>query len=266
MKLLVSIAFYFKNGSDRVKYLYQLLDNYLNNYKIDVKINIETNSVEVIKLLLDKYFDELTMKKIIVNCHMEKYMSHPFDLTRKHRELFVKNIDKYDYFMYVEDDMLIPYEGFIEFTKKFEDLYEENYIPGFVRLEYRDGVYYNTDNANIHNICNSEIIERNNRKYFKIINPYQGFWVLPRDFLKESIKKSGKKFIYKEKHDYIREYMALYPIDELKMVSIVELNNNKIHPNSYIYHLANNYVGNTSGFGSVPIEKLVNVTELNVSE
>ena len=162
--------------------------------------------------------------------------------------------------MYTEDDMLLPYDGFIEFTKKMEELKESNYLPGFVRIEERDGGLHNTDNTEIHFVKKEEIIEIKDRRYFIIKNPYQASWILPNDIFKKIIQKAKlKKFLeVKKEYSWFREYTALLPNIEGKMTSIIELDeNNKIHKNCYVYHLPNNYFNNSGGFGSIPIDKLI---------
>lgn len=259
MKLLVSIALYYSDSmKHKIDNLRKIIDNFINNYPIDVVIYIETNNKKIISIMYDNYFDEIFNNVIKINIHEINFMKHPYDLTKKHRELFVKNIDKYDYFMYIEDDILVPYNSFIEYTKKFEDLYRLDFYPGLIRLENKEDIFYSTDNSMIHYINNQNIIRINDRKYFQIKNSYCACWIAPKKFLKEKINDTKRTFMNSNIHEYIREEMANYLEVTLKMKAIMELDNeNKINSNCYIYHLSNNYVGNTHGFGSIPVDKLV---------
>ena len=263
MKLLVSIALYCNEiMKHRIDNLYKIIDNYLNNYPIEVFISIETNSKKITGVIFDKYFDELFTKRLKINIHEISFMKHPFDLTKMHREIFKKNIYKYDYFMYIEDDILIPYNSFAEYVEKFEDLHKLEFFPGLIRLEKKDDIFYSTDNTMVHHIYNKDIITINNRRYFKINNPYCACWIAPKEFLKNAINDANSKFIHTNTHEYIREEMANFLDKGLSMTSLVELDNkNKIHANCFIYHLTNNYVGKSYGFGSIPVNKLVFVRD-----
>ena len=99
MKLLISIAFYFTaDTTDRFKYLFKVVDNFIDEYKIDFTLNIDTNTDIVIPILNKKYEKYITDNKITITIHDESKMNHPYELTEKHRYLFLENIDNYDYF------------------------------------------------------------------------------------------------------------------------------------------------------------------------
>jgi len=63
----------------------------------------------------------------------------PWSLPFGHKKLFSENVDKYDLFIYTEDDTLIRENNIRAFLRASETL-PENLLPGFIRYElYPDG-------------------------------------------------------------------------------------------------------------------------------
>jgi len=219
MKLLVCIAFHYV--AERLKYLDAVL-SIRKTYNCEVDIIVDTNT----NFKLDLMFSGV---KFI--CHDN--LKHPFHLTSIHRQHFKNNIDNYDYFMYVEDDILVPYNNFRNYIENFTILWPI-YVPSFIRIEEADGVQYVSDVVKQQTL---QIIEVNGNQFahLNFPNDYHGFWIMPRKELKESMTADFTKLSDN------REGNAMFAGWGLGKTTLVELKNNLISPACYSYHLPNNY-------------------------
>lgn len=218
-KILICISFHYVEN--RLNNLIKVINNFLN-YKLDVSIIIDTNQDF-------NYFKEIN--NVTVKVH--KNLNHPFFLTWVHRLNMVNEIDNYDYFIYIEDDMLIPYENFLEYIENFDGLYKLNCVPSFIRIEEFKGKEYIVDVTKKQ--VNRPIININNKTFINLEQPYHAFWILPQKELKESI---NEKFTQPSVN---RELAASYVMWELKKTPYILMDNDKINKLSYSYHLTNNY-------------------------
>jgi hypothetical protein len=228
-KILVCIAFHYVES--RVGYVKQLLQNY-STYDAVVDIIVDTNEV------------------IDLNAQVQVHrgLAHPYHLTRLHRRHFLNNIDSYDYFMYVEDDMLVPYAAFKEYTLNFDALWQVGCVPSFIRVEYFDEKKFITDFTALHTINKVQI----NGKFFGTLpEPYHAFWIMPKKQLQESITPDFALL------DTSREQAASYPMWELRKTPMVQIENNQISELSYSYHLPNNYSSNPhTCFGKIEVKDI----------
>lgn len=227
-KLLVCIAFH--NNPDRLAFINSVIENY-KKYQINVDIIVDTNE----KLDLN------------TNVFVHK-LNHPHYLTWVHRIHFKENIDNYDYFMYVEDDMLVPYEGFCEYVENFNIVWELGYVPSFIRVETFDNKEFITD-VTVEQFIEPIIIE--NKVFVTLTQPYHAFWIMPQKELKESFTDS---FV---KEEVCRENAASYPMWGLNKTPIVRIEENQISKLCYSYHLANNYASNpNTPFAKIEIKNI----------
>jgi hypothetical protein len=115
-KLLVCIPHH--HSEDRLQYLSEVINNCLS-YPMDVHIIVDTNEHNE---MIEKYNPNVSVA-------YHNNLEHPYNLTWQHRLHILDQIDNYDYFMYIEDDMLLPFENFLEYLKNFELLYPINCVP-----------------------------------------------------------------------------------------------------------------------------------------
>jgi hypothetical protein len=229
-KLLVCIAFHYNES--RVKYVKQLIDNY-TTYDEDIDIIVDCNI-------------QTSFKNAKVYEHI---LEKPYFLTYVHRKHFVDNIDSYDYFMYVEDDMLVTYDAFNEYVSNFNALWELGYVPSFIRVEHHDGKKFITDATKQQSI---NVITINGKFFANLSESYHAFWIMPQKQLKESITPDFIKL------DEWREKAASYPSWQLLKTPLVRIENNQISELSYSYHLPNNYASNPNSiFGKIEIKNLI---------
>lgn len=207
--LLVCIAFHY--NPDRVQYLTKVLSSFINEYECTKHIIIDTN--------VESLPPECTLNNhpdIEVVSHTS--MEHPFHTTWFHRGHMKRNIDNYENFFYLEDDMYVPYKNYLNYLDNFRLLWP-NHVPSFVRIEEFNGDRYITDaterqHANPVQICG---------KWFcNLKNPYHAFWIMPQKELKETLIE-----------DFIRTSdsrvtAASYPMWELNKEPVVELQFEKL--------------------------------------
>lgn len=267
-KMLISIIYHHPGlGSNRFRYLYTILENFMKNYTdYYCVVSVETNSRESVSEIMNTFYNDILMFKIKIKIH--KGLTHPYNLAKMHRKLFFKEINNYDYFMYIEDDMFIPYKNFQDYIQKYDIFQEWNksshqkpqYIPGFVRVETMNNEWYNTDNSVIQVIKPNDVIKIADRNFIMINNPYHAFWILSQETLKSAICNNPNRFIAVKDDMYIREKMASFPREELQYTQLVELDESyKIKNTCYAQHLGNNYVNSSGGFGSIKINDLVKI-------
>lgn len=235
-KLLVCISFHYVES--RIENLKKIVDSFLN-YKLKTTIIIDCNQDL-------NFFEEYD--NIIVKTHNN--LSHPFHLTSVHRLTMVDEIDNFDYFMYVEDDMLVPYQNFLEYINNFDELYKLNCVPSFVRIEELNGVEYIVDLTSRQ--VDGSKIGINSKTFISLNQPYHAFWILPNKELKESINDN-----FTIVHPN-RELSASYVMWGLNKTPYVLMDGNKINKLSCSYHLTNNYsklVG--TPFGKIEFDSVI---------
>ena len=235
-KILICIAFHY--NKERLQYLEKVVENFLN-YKLNVHIIVDTN----------KNFKFNHNVEIKVHEDLE----HPFLLTWVHRKYIYDNINNYDYFIYSEDDMLIPYDNFINYLEDFNLLYNKGFVPCFIRLEQDNNEYYSTD------ICETQInrqtVEVNGKTFANLTLSYFAFWIMPKNELQESFKQNR---FFSITDGRIREEAASYAIWSLNKIPVILLNKNEINKLTYCYHLPNNYANDkTSPNGKINIKQLI---------
>ncbi len=219
--LLICISAHYNPG--RVKYLEEVIHNIIRNYTIDFDIIIDTNSLE---------YEYLNYDKIKVFVHQN--LKHPFHLTWCHRKHIIENIDNYENFMYIEDDMMIYFENYLNYLINFKTLYPK-YVPAFVRIEEKNGEEFISDIPTKQPLDSIFIGDKFFHAFPFPIN-YHAFWIMPQKELKESIKEN---FVQETEG---REFAAMYVGWELGKKALVELDKGLISKKCYSYHLPNNYV------------------------
>jgi len=252
MTLLICIAFHYVDN--RLKYIKKVLLRFLNTYKLPFHIIIDTNTSNT-ELILRNFLSDHINSNIIEIC-VHNNLPHPHCLTWAHRFHFKEHIENYETFMYLEDDMDVPYENFINYLDNFNMLWPY-YIPSFVRVETNDkGELFSSDHLLIHKLHGSQLLHFESKVFMKLHVDYNALWIMPRDALILTMKDWFARW---ETKDYIRETAASYILWELKVPALYELDvNNKISDKCYVYHLPNNYV-NTEGIplGKISIDSLV---------
>ena len=247
MILSKHISFYYIPS--RLIYIYKILEN-ANGYSYKTDIFIHTNVAFDLNF---EYKNKYTNGKVEVIFH-DLSNENPFYLTWKCRKLMKEQRNDYSIFMYLEDDILVPSKA-IEYFIKYNKILDLNYNLGFIRIEVNDaGEEFSTD---IRSKLNKYIHFKSEKYALNNDNPYCAFWI----YTKEDFNKfvDSKYWDIKNVCGYqIRESSAigLHGLStKWYQGTIIPILNNKLHPDSRIYHLPNNYI-NDGHFGSIKFEEL----------
>jgi SAM-dependent methyltransferase len=224
LRILVAIASYGTNNDSCLK---QLIAEYRSMpYEVDIVVvsNIPKQpaaGVEVVVGLPDK---------------------DPWSLPFAHKPIFGERAEKYDLFIYSEDDTLLTkrhIEAFLDAAK----VLRPDEIPGFLRSEQaEDGtVYYSTVHSHYHWDVNS-VCRRGNETFAYFTNEHGACYILTKEQLRKAIASGG--FLvppHKGKYDLLVS-AATDPYTQCgfkKLVSISRLEDFTCK------HLTNKYIGKT---------------------
>jgi len=236
MKITKHISFYFL--VDRIIFINNIIDE-TNTYEYTTDIFIHTNNLDLQEGMLHNY----TNGHIEIIYHNLSNI-HPFYLTWKCRELLRQQRNEYDIFMYIEDDILVPYKAIQYWLEYNQTLLEMNYNLGFVRIEVEDGIEYITD---LYGEVFDTFIDLNEKKYcVNNKNPYCAFWIYNKNEFNNFV--NSKYYNLNNISGYgIREQSAIglhgIHTDYYKN-TLIPIVNNKLIEECKIYHMPNNYVIN----------------------
>lgn len=246
MKITKHISFYY--NSNRISYINQII-NETNQYKFTTDLYIHTNRNKLSK----EDFHEYTNGNINIIYH-DLFKIHPYKLTWKCRDLMKKQANNYDIFIYIEDDILIPFNAILYWLKYNKTLIRRKYNLGFMRIEIKNNEEFVTDLPG--KKLNSTINLDNIDYCINDVNPYCAMWIYNRDEFNNFVR--SKYYNIDNIPGYgIREKSAI----GLGGISnywyqgtLIPLINNKLDCNCKIYHLPNNYVNNHDTFATIKFD------------
>jgi hypothetical protein len=165
--------------------------------------------------------------------------------------------DDYDIFIYIEDDMLVPYKAIKYWLEYNTKLIENNYNLGFVRIEFENNVEYITDlyGEQLDTTIKLDQLYCVNNK-----NPYCAFWIYNKN---EFNKFANSRYYY---IDAIRGYdiraaaaIGLHGLSTNWYKStLIPMIDNKLIENCKIYHMPNNYVcDKSSPFATIKFDEAI---------
>jgi len=252
--LLICIPFHYSD--DRWQYLEQILHNFINTYSVRIHIIIDTNDRKTVQLINNTFKKEYNR---IIEVIVHTYLDHPFDLTWKHRQHFLDNIDNYMHCMYVEDDINIPFNNYINYINNFSILWPD-YVPTFIRYEVQADGKYSSEHSNVTEISKDSIIIKGGKKFIELNVTYSACWIMPMDILKYTIIEQYhiKKIPFD--HGSYRETGASYPTWQLNKKGLVELNDdNTISDYVFIHHLPSDYSDITKNNNRLLLKNLLKI-------
>jgi len=256
-KLIVHIAFHFVE--DRVKYLETIITNLQSYEFLQIDIVIDTNSTEAMK----KVSFEKTHSNTSITFRVHNDLSHPYLLTWRHRSSMSESLDDYDYFMYLEDDIYVPFEALHRWRSDSCLLYPFGYLRGFLRVEKdKNGTLVCVDQHKRAKVRNLVRVE--DSLYYSPHVPYQAFWICDHQQMMHFIcspawkdnksdwcirerAASGMTLLLRKNHKN-QKHNLLIPLDK----------NDKIPKEVLVYHLPNNYADNPNVLASkLGVDKLM---------
>lgn len=120
-KLLIAIANY---GDNQEKYLMRMLKEFNSFKKYDISV-ILLNT----KKLANLKYPKLKIQQKIFPLEIRN------ELPNQHKEIFFKEKDNFDLFLYAENDVLIKEKHLDYFLREMKFLNGTKFIPGFMRWE-----------------------------------------------------------------------------------------------------------------------------------
>ena len=248
LKISKHICFFYLEN--RINYINRIIEE-CNIYPYLTDIFIHTNNVN----LTDSAFIKYNNGKINIIVHTTFKNDNPFYLSWKCRELLQTQVDLYDIFIYIEDDILI-FKDTLNYWIKYKDMcINNNYNLGFLRIEKneKDEIYW-VDSAN-RPIFSSITYIDNQPFVLNNVQAYCASWIYDKsEFIRwinssywniENIKSLGQQFI--------REVSAIGFSNEGYKGTIIPLENfNKLDKNCIVHHLDNKFIKDmTTPFGKL---------------
>jgi len=208
----------------------------MNNYSmfehIDVVVNMNPENTYDTSLP----HDTTHLTNINIKIDKTRPPHHPYFLTTVHRNQMKENLQNYDWFLYTEDDNLVPKETLEHQMKYLERIYHEhNYVIGTTRMvvDNDNNVFY----SDIQSPSSPEdIVETNYGSLLKPTNTYSGCWMYPQSMMKDFIE--SPEWSPPPKKHMIREKMAWGFKKDQRMIMLSHPKMVPRHPqHSYVYHL-----------------------------
>jgi hypothetical protein len=246
VKIAVHIcSFNGENYDQRFIFLKKIVKNFLAINR-GVDIFIHTNKVQL----------KFKIKKVKYVIHSLKNQN-PFYLSWKCRPLIEKQKNKYDYFIYSEDDILFTKQNFEYWLKNKNICIQNDFNLGFIRTEFKNKKIFSTD---LINKIKYKITFGGKEFAVNDVNNYCAFWIYDKNELDKFVKTKFWKFKWKGKNMY-----AFYGVREMSAVgwhgknmtrykaTVIPILNKKLKSGCFIKHLSNNHAlsNHPVGFGSI---------------
>ncbi len=246
MKIAVHItSFYGKNYKKRINFLKKIIKNYkIINKKIDIFIH--TNKAS-------KRLKSKNVKFILHNLDNK----NPFYLSWLSRPIMEKQKDKYDCFIYSEDDILFSKKNFKYWLKYKQVCLKNNHNLGFIRIEKKNGKIFSTDI-----IRKINYFKKLDNKMFAVndVNSYCAFWIYDKVEFNKFTQSEFWNLKWKGKSIH-----AFYGIREKSAIgwhgknmsryeyTLIPIHKNNLNSDCYIRHLTDNHAlsNHPVGFGSI---------------
>ena len=117
--------------------------------------------------------------------------NNPYSLPFAHRKLFADNANKFDLFMYTEDDTFLT-EKHIKLFHTTQEMLQEDEIVGFIRSEQSsEGKKYITSINTLFRWLPESVVKRNGELFAQLSNQHSGCFIVTRKQLKKAIESGG---------------------------------------------------------------------------
>jgi hypothetical protein len=249
ISLLVHIAFHYL--PHRWQYLERVIVALAEFEIARLLVVVDSNTNDVSERLAALSLPKHCQLRVDVHADLP----HPFDLTWAHRKHMASSLDAFDYFMYLEDDIYVPWQTFAAWLRRSESVYRRGYIHGFLRVEFDlAGRATSSDWRRVAKRPNA--IEIEGVKYIRPEWFYQACWVYSRAAMQRFVSTAAwtrgihrwSSVIRGHRHSggtsYTREFSAfgmacaapgrpriLLPVND----------SGQVLPDAWVYHLPNTY-------------------------
>jgi SAM-dependent methyltransferase len=221
LRILVALA---SHGTSNDCYLLRVIQEY------------RAMSFDVDIVILSNFNKQITPDiEVLVGSPTKDPWSLPFN----HKRLFAERAEKYDLFVYSEDDILITENNLRAFLDASTVLQEDE-LAGYLRIEMSsNGAVNYPDIHGYHHWDPTSVRSRGKYTLGRFTNEHAACYVLTRNQLKKAIKSGG--FLV-EPHEWKHDLLCTAATDPYiqcgfaKLIPISHLNDFTVH------HLSNKYV------------------------
>ena len=180
-RLLVCIATHYTPGKSTTVHLARILrelrERYAAHYRVTVAV--DTNSAELAAAL--PALSGGPPLALTARVWSAAELGNPLHLPYVHRHLVQQVLDEHDYFLFTEDDVLLPLESFQLYARRQRELWALGWMFGWVRAEVWGG-----DNATAISIDNVDPVAdppvyrapSSGALYAEPWSPYAAFYAL----------------------------------------------------------------------------------------
>lgn len=254
-RLLVCIPFH--HHAKGMSYLSVVLEELIMVYsrEMDVRVIVDTNCDEGKTDVLNAF------PQVDVRVHSK--LAHPFHLTWMHRWHIHSFLDFFDMFMYVEYDLLLPFENFKKYIENFRMLWGRgDGVPALFRVElnFGEGRLYSTDAEQRLGYDRSDrhhVVSMENKTFTRNLPhplPYHGMWIATQEALKDILPNNFRRL------EVSRECAASFLIWEMRKIGYIEMDekDGSVSHQSLIYHLPSNYTNDPhERLGKIPFRDAI---------
>lgn len=177
IKILIAIPNYNNNQIELLKKCISEYNFYSLVYKIDIYL-LETEQNDIVQPNIYHIYYDKNIK---------------YNLAFEHRKLFELYKNSYDYYIYCEDDILIPEITFKRYLFETNLIDNDKFIYGFLRYEMFNNIKYFIDLHPAHSVHRgiNSIINYNDSKYFEPVNVHQGCYILTKEQLNNLLSNTN---------------------------------------------------------------------------
>jgi hypothetical protein len=260
-RLVARVAFHLK--PTRIKYLVETLTALRALPFRQIHITIDTNTHETARLLAALGVD------LADAIDVHDRLADPLKLTWMHRKPMARVVEDYDYFLYIEDDILLTPQSVRLWHERLPILKSHGYLPGFLRVEFNRRRELMTSDFPRH-ATPDEVVMIDGQPYLHSPFPYQAFWLYDRETMRAFVASE----LYRTGHPgvLIRECMAFGCTYErtaegwrsrhlVPMLPARDGAPHRIDPRGLAFHAPSNFasliVPHPSGLGVIPVEGLI---------
>lgn len=278
LRILTAVNFHFV--ASRLEYLFQVV-RALSEYPTEaMDIVITTNVAQEnlhrqIRQLCEPLLEPFPLGGQKKSLLIESYpnLGDPWMLPwcHKHliRDVFLKDDSGYSHFIYLEDDILLPFRNFNYFLCYRDRLKTEGLIPSFQRIEFNsyDGNLYYLDQVGVSDFNSRRRVMLDGYEFVNLDYPFHAMFILDRELAREYIgTRSFDRELSKEvRPDFdlaVRSGMGLCfenvpPGFAHRFACPVNPKSLTTPCWSWVYHLPNNYTNNRlKPFGKTRIDQM----------
>jgi hypothetical protein len=235
-RLLARVAFYFRR--QRLKYLVEVTEQLRLLPFSDVVIGVDTNSAAAQNLIRNFCaVDEITV---------HSNLKTPLGLVWTNRAAMKSSFPAFDYFLYIEDDMLLTPAAVSIWHERLPVLTKRGFLPGFLRVEHnRRGELVASDFQ--HPDTRDSVLIIDDKPYLHTKFPYQALWLYDKEtmraFMSSGTFENGNP---RDAHKPLENSALGFTFEPtgqgyrsrylLPLTSSIQ-----IDPRCYVYHMPSNY-------------------------